>query len=170
MSIINTVAFRRDHDPAPRVPVVIPLVEVHIDEAGALSVRLDREPYSPDSDLDRSDLQGVLAGIATDLGTPIRVEVREADCSTFTDIVTPERPRARLVELAPPVHAPGEISGGGFLPEEDIAIAVVVAHQPAAADGSARLRLPAALLEAHPGLVVLLGKQSGTVTVSGGTA
>ena len=49
-------------------------------------------------------------------------------------------------------------------------MAVVVAHQVASTDGTARLRLPPALLEAHPGLVVLMGKRSGAVAVSGGSA
>lgn len=64
----------------------------------------------------------------------------------------------------------GELSGDGFLPNEEVAVAVVVAHQVASTDGTARLRLPPALLEAHPGLVVFMGQESGTVIFSGGAA
>jgi hypothetical protein len=177
MSMINAAApYRRDDRTALRVPVVMPVVEVTIDKVGVLSVLLDREPYSADGALHRDDLERVLNAIATDLETAIRVEVHEADDSTFTDILTPETPKLSVVQ---PVRQTtttqmpsslGEVTGDGFLPNEQVAVAVVVAHQIADADGTARLRLPHALLEAHPGLVVLMGKQSGSVTVSGGVA
>ena len=117
------------------------------------------------------DLKQVLDDIAADLGTPIRVEVHEVDDSTFTDIVTPGRPKLRAVQPVRRVAASiGEVTGDGFLPNEDVAVAVVVAHQVASTDGTARLRLPPALLEAHPGLVILMGQKSGAVMVSGGAA
>lgn len=164
-------SYRRDDHAAMRVPVVMPLVEVTVDQKGHLAVSLDREPYSADGALRREDLQRVLDDITADLGTPVRVEVHEADDSTFTDIVTPGRPRLHVVE--PVKQAPvtvGEVAGDGFLPNEDVAVAVVVAHQTASREGTTRLRLPPALLEAHPGLLVLMGKKSGTVMVIGGTA
>ncbi|QSR33395.1 hypothetical protein CFI00_0175 [Nocardioides sp. S5] len=102
--------------------------------------------------------------------------MREADGSTFTDIVTAESPEVRLSD--PPRSAtnapdptaaqmPGQTAGGRFLPLEDVAVAVVVARQTASEDGVANLRLPAALLEAHAGRLVLVGQQSGAVVVSG---
>jgi hypothetical protein len=63
--------------------------------------------------------------------------------------------------------SPGEIGGGGFFPDEEVAVAVVVAHQVAGSDGTARLRLPPALLAERPGVVFLLGRTSGTVAVNG---
>jgi hypothetical protein len=170
MSMINAAApYRREDRQTMRVPVVMPLVEVDVDKEGFLTVTLDREPYSADGSLTRDDLKCVLDDIAADLGTAVRVEVREADRSTFTDIVTPEGPREQKVRLLQPVHATtsvGEVAGAGFMPNEEVAVAVVVAHQVASTDGTARLRLPPALLEAHPGLVVFMGKRSGTVMVS----
>ena len=172
MSMINAAEpYRRDERQAVRVPVVMPLVDVTIDQKGHLTVMLDREPYSADGTLERDDLQRVLHDIAADLGTPVRVEVREADDSTFTDIVTPDSPKLHAIKpLKRATVAVGEVAGEGFLPNEDVAVAVVVAHQIASTDGTARLRLPPALLEAHPGLVVLMGKKSGTVMVSSGAA
>jgi len=77
MSMLNAAApYRRDDRSTLRVPVVMPLVEVVINEDGILTVTLDREPYSADGALRRDDLRRVLVGIANDLGTPIRVEVR----------------------------------------------------------------------------------------------
>ena len=108
-----------------------------------------------------------LDDIAADLGTAVRVEVREADKSAFTDIVTPELPKLAAVKpLRESTATIGEVAGDGFLAGEEVAVAVVVAHQVASTDGTARLRLPPALLEAHPGLVVFMGKRSGTVMVS----
>ncbi len=170
--MINTAApYRRDDRQTIRVPVVMPLVEVDVDTKGFVTVTLDREPYSAEGSLTRDDLKRVLDDIAADLGTAVRVEVREADKSTFTDIVTPERPKLRMVRpMREAATSAGELSGDGFLPNEEVAVAVVVAHQVASTDGTARLRLPPALLEAHPGLVVFMGQESGTVMVSGGAA
>lgn len=172
MSLLHAAApYRRDQRAALRVPVVMPLVEVTVDQEGRLDVLLEREPYTADGAIQRADLEQVLASIANDLGTPVRVEVREADGVTFTDIVTPSGSAGRPLELIP--GAPtvvGEVAGTGFAPCEDVAVAVVVAHQVAGSDGTARLRLPPALLAAHPGLVILIGQTSGTVIISGGTA
>ena len=183
--------YRRDDRQTIRVPVVMPLVEVDVDEKGFLSVTLDHEPYSGEESLTRDDLKRVLDDIADDLGTAVRVEVREADRSAFTDIVTPSQalpepprkpssikpgrvepePEPEPVKLIRDVTASvGEVAGDGFLPNEDVAVAVIVAHQTATTDGTARLRLPPALLEAHPGLVVFMGRESGTVLVSSSTS
>lgn len=116
--MINTAApYRRDDRQAVRVPVVMPLVEVTIDEGGYLAVTLDREPYSADGARRRDDLKRVVDDITADLGTPVRVEVREADGSTFTDIVTPDRPQLRTVESAPVRKAPSVVRGvvGGVI-------------------------------------------------------
>lgn len=172
MSLINAAApyrrgDRREDRQDVRVPVVMPLVEVDVGKDGYLTVMLDREPYSADGALVRDDLKRVLNEIASDLGTAVRVEVREADRSAFTDIVTPERPKLAAVKpIRQAMTTIGEVAGGGFLAGEEVAVAVVVAHQVASTDGTARLHLPPALLEAHPGLLVFLGKKSGTVMVS----
>ena len=180
MSMLSAAAsYRREERTAQRVPVVMPLVDVRVDVDGALSIRLDREPYATDIPLRRDDLQPLLRELASDLGTPIRVEVREADGSAFTDIVTPESHDLRLPDPPQGATAPvdetasdpvGEIAGGRFLPFEDVAVAVVIAHQTASEDGVAHLRLPPALLEAHAGCFVLVGQQSGAVVVSGASA
>lgn len=172
MSMINAAAaYRRDDRQGVRVPVVMPLVEVDVDNRGFLTITLDREPYSADGELTRDDLTRVLGDIATDLRTAVRVEVREADKSTFTDIMTPECPELRVLKPAREAAGSiGEVAGDGFLPNEEVAIAVVVAHQVASTDGTARLRLPPSLLEAHPGLVLFIGKKSGAIMVSGGAA
>lgn len=177
MSMLNAAAsYQREDRAAPRVeqrvPVVMPLVDVRIDVEGTVSVKLDREPYATDAPLHREDLKRLLWKLATDLDTPIRVEVREADGSAFTDIVTPGPQDVRPPDpprpaTARPDQTTGETASGRFLPLEDVAVAVVVAHQTASEDGVANLRLPPALLEAHAGRLMLVGQQSGAVVVSG---
>lgn len=189
MSMLHTgTPYRRDDRQTIRVPVVMPLVEVDVDEKGFLSVTLDHEPYSAQHSLTRDDLKRVLDDIADDLRTAVRVEVREADRSAFTDIVTPSHQTPLVPASKPATVKPGrvepepvkpirgvttgvgEVAGDGFLPNEDVAVAVIVAHQTATTEGTARLRLPPALLEAHPGLVVFMGSESGTVLVSSGSS
>ncbi len=181
MSMLNAAASYRREDrvaqrEGQRVPVVMPLVDVQVDLDGTVALRIDREPYASDTPLHREDLQRLLGKLATDLDAPIRVEVREADGSTFTDIVTAESPEVRLSDpprsatAAPDPTAgqmPGPTASGRFLPLEEVAVAVVVAHQTASEDGVANLRLPPALLEAHAGRLMLVGQQSGAVLVSG---
>ena len=171
MSMHNATApYRRDDRSTVRVPVVLPLVEVTVDQNGHLTVTLDREPYSADGALQRGDLTPLVDDIANDLGTPVRVEVREADGSTFTDILTPTRDTTGHPPVARPVLAsPFGISGSGFTAGEQVEVCVVVAHQVADTDGNAQLRLPAALLADHPH-VVLVGRISRTIALSEGPA
>ena len=155
-----------------RVPVVMPLVEVTVDTDGNLAVTLDREPYSADRALQRDDLQRLIDDIASDLATPVRVEVHEVDGSTFTDIVTPQpRPAdsaTKQVQRRALASAFG-ISGCGFTAGETVEVCVVVARRVADDEGTAQLRLPPAVLAEHPD-VVLVGRTSGAVTVSQGAA
>ena len=169
MSLLHApTPYRRDERASLRVPVLMPLVEVTVDEDGYLDVLLDKEPYAAPGALQREDLEKALADIAVDLGVPVRVEVHEADGVRFTDIVTPPTsPATPSVQIEPKRASIGDVSGNGFTPHEQVAVAVVVAHQVADHDGTARLRLPPALLEAHPGLVVLMGLTSGAVITSG---
>lgn len=171
MSMLNSAApYRRDDRSTLRVPIVMPLVEVVVDEDGLLTVTLDREPYSADGALRREDLRRTLTGITADLRTPIRVEVREADGTTFTDIITPKQRDTERAPAARRVLASAfGISGDGFTAGEEVEVCVVVARQVAADDGSTQLRLPPALLACHPD-VVLVGRISGAVALSGGAA
>lgn len=170
MSMFNAAApYRRNDRQAMRVPVVMPLVEVDVDRDGFLTVTLDHEPYSADGSLTREDLKPLLSDIATDLRTPIRVEVREADDSTFIDIITPRRQAA---EATPPsaraaLASAFGISGDGFSVGEQVEVCVVVARQIADGEGTTQLRLPPALLAEHP-QVVLVGRTSGVVALSEG--
>ncbi|HRK47289.1 MAG TPA: hypothetical protein PK324_16775 [Nocardioides sp.] len=183
-------ADARDDKPqdAGRVPVVLPHLAITISDAsmtgtdgGArLSATLNGEPYPVPAGPGegRSALGPLVEQVATELGCPVRIEVREVDGSVFTEIVKPPPVQAVTGSAASwepaELDAAGfgrlEVGGSGFAPDEQVAVAVVVAHQTAGPDGCARLRLPAALLASRPGTVVLLGRASGYVAVSGSQA
>lgn len=169
-----TAPYRRGDASSLRAPVVLPLLKVSVDSDGALAVALNHEPYAAERSLSREDLKALVDEAARNIGTAVRVEVRESDGTSFVDIITPPRPVLDPAEAEPPPSsagaAAGEVAGQGFAPNEDIAIAVVVASQVADADGTARLRVPPALLATHPGRVVLLGESSGVVALGGGPA
>ncbi|MCL2611716.1 MAG: hypothetical protein FWD95_00615 [Nocardioidaceae bacterium] len=147
-----------------KVPVVLSAVQVHIDAEGTLSVKLDGEPYAADRHLGRADLGALLDEITAARDTAVRVEVCEADGTTYADIATPpERPApAGLPPTKEPstVPRPHALAGAGFDPGEEVALAYVVTRQPADSDGHAAINLPPALLAATQGGLVMLGLTS----------
>ena len=146
---------------SPRVPVLLPLVEVTIDETGAASVAVDHTPYDDAGPVSREAVEGVLHEIASSLG-PLRARVIESDGSEFNDVVVPEPTDAPATDVA---REPAVLAGTGFLPGEDVDVAVIVAHRQADGDGRAHLRLPPAVLSSRAGTLVLLGRTSGAFTV-----
>lgn len=152
--------YRREERPTLRVPVVFPQVDVEVDDEGRLEVRLDGDPYGETGVLCRSDLQRVVTAIAVDLDSAVRVDVRESDGATFTDIITPpfEDTSAMPPEDEPGSQklrsAAGEVCRTGLLQGEEIAVVVVVARVTADATGTARFHLPPALAAAREVLLV----------------
>ena len=152
-----------------RVPVVLPFVEARIDSAGGLAVTVDREPYLIPGKVvpaGRPALTCILDEITTRLASPVRVEVHESDGTRFTDIVTP-RPStpASSVPAELPAGLPPREDAGGFVPGEQVVVAVLVSHVTADETGSAQVRLPAALMAKYRGAGVLVGRTSGTVAL-----
>ena len=95
-----------------RIPVVLATAHVAVDADGHLLVDIDREPFAADLPLTRDDLASVLDEITTSLGTAVRVEVRESDGTTYTDIATPPQaePTPHTTQPATPLPMPGEPS------------------------------------------------------------
>lgn len=152
--------YRREERPTLRVPVVFPQVDVDVDDDGRIEVRLDGDPYGETGVLSRSDLQRVVTAIAVDLDSAVRVDVRESDGATFTDIITPPFKDASAM---PPdgeparqnrAAAPGEVCRAGLRPGEEVAAVVVVARVTADATGTARFHLPPALAAAREVLFI----------------
>ena len=170
-------------------PVALPHVVITVTENGALNVTVDGTPFpspSAGSEWTRGTFGPLLDAVTHDRTVAVRIEVREVDGTVFTDLI-----RSRKPTPPPPpdddVTAPGtrrsrrakhtgppalvEVSGEGFVPGEDIAVAVIVSHTDATGTGAARAlldqrQLDAVLPEADgAGEVVLYGRISGTITV-----
>lgn len=146
-----------------KIPIVLSTVHVDIDTKGVLSVDIDGQPYAEDRQFGRSDLRSILDEITTDLETAVRVEVRESDGTTYSDIATPPEPTAPAEDEPIPNPRPHGLAGAGFNPGEEVALAYVVARQPADSAGNASINLPPALVVATRGGLVLLGLTSQTV-------
>ncbi|MCC9053507.1 hypothetical protein LOK55_04175 [Microbacterium sp. F2E] len=161
-------------DAVAGVPVVLPHVVMTIAEDGTMTVTLDgtaREPEAFAPPWRREDFAAVLDQLTAQHHSPVRVEVREADGSVFTDILTPGKRRPHPAPDPEPVTAtaaPQELvvlHGERFVPGEDVAIAVVIGHSDAAPDGTARALLTAGQLAASPTReIILLGRVSGALT------
>jgi hypothetical protein len=146
-----------------KVPVVLTTVRFDIDTEGRLEVSVDGQPHAEDRRLSRDDLRSVLDEITANLGTAVRVEVHEADGTTYSDIETPRENGAPDAKEPAPETATPTLAGAGFRPGEQVALAYVVAHQEADANGNATINLPPALLTATRHGLVLLGLTSLTV-------
>lgn len=146
-----------------KIPVVLSVVHVAIDAEGVLAVDVDGVPLDSEQTRTRDHLRAVIDEITSDVGAPVRVEVREADGSTFTDVVTPPTPAPAAAEQPPTPPSPA-LAGAGFQPGEEVALAYVVVRQNADAEGNASLNFPPALIAATRGGLVLLGMTSRTVT------
>lgn len=157
---------------AVEVPVVLPHAVFTVREDGTMTVTVDGAPHESEAFAPpwrRESFPAIIDVLTGRRRTPIRVEVREADGAVFTDIITPGRRRRPAVEPEPdpaPVPALMVLHGEGFVPGEDVAVAVIVTHSDAAPDGTARGVLARELLAASPTReVILLGRVSGTLIV-----
>lgn len=155
----------------PEVPIVLPHVVMQVAGDGTMTVTVDGAPHLPEPFAPpwrRDSFAAVLDRLTDQRRSPVRVEVREADGTVFTDLITPSRRRAVPEPPGRPA-APAPLPvlyGDGFVPGEDVAIAVVIAHGDAAPDGTMRGLIEAAQLAASPTReVILLGRVSGAVTI-----
>lgn len=147
-----------------KIPVVLSVVRVAIDAEGVMTVDVNGVPRDSERRRTRGDLCALIDEITADLGAPVRVEVREADGSTYADIATPPNSLAPAATEPSPTPPSPALAGAGFQPGEEVALAYVVVRQNADAAGNAALNLPPALLAATRGGLVLLGMTSRTVT------
>jgi len=147
-----------------RIPVVLSTVHVDVGADGHLLIDIDGQPHAEDRQHARSDLRFVLDEITTELGTAVRVEVREYDGTTFSDIATPpEAANDKQQDDTPPTTPTAGLHGTGFRPGEEVAVAYVLCTQTAGADGRATMQLPPALLARRGHRMVLIGMTSAAI-------
>lgn len=166
-------------------PVVLPHVVITVTETGALDVTVDGTAFPPPESgaWTRSTFGPLLDAITEDRTVAVRIEVRETDGSVFTDIIHARRPtRPTPAENEPEAqrgkHTKNkgrqrpelvEVTAEGFVPGEDVAVAVIVSHTDATGAGAARALLDSAqfksALRDGTGEVILFGRVSGTTVV-----
>lgn len=162
--------------------MTLPHLVVDVGPTGTLTATLDDAPFPFPTNVPwtRSAFGDLLDAATGHRRTTMRIEVRESDGTTFTDIIQARKP-------APPselVEAHGgnnstvveqgsmeqgavelvEITGAGFVPGEDVAIALIVTSTDATANGSVRAVLDSRQL-GQAGDAIVFGRISGTILV-----
>ena len=149
--------------------MVLPQAVATVDDSGHARIVLDHLDRidridCPEGPIGRDELGVVLAGIAEQIGGPVRVEIREPDGSRYADILQPRTPEPET-DAARGDDAPDAspmLRGEGFTPDETVLVAVVVATVQAQPDGTASLTaLPGPVRSG--GEVILFGGASGRV-------
>ncbi len=175
------------------MPPVLPVIRVVVRSDDDVEVSVDGITLVS-GPISRSALGAVVSSIVAERAVPVRVELTEADGRQFADIVVPEPPRSAfappattapavastaapaLVPVTPPPAASPtgitppllyRVEGSGFIPGEDVAVAIIVRAASADHRGVANALVDARELPAETGGVLLFGYISGTITRDG---
>ena len=160
-------------------PVELPHVPAPVAADGPLTATADGPPFaSRDAgDWTRATFGPLMDAITNDRTIAVRVEVRENDGSVFTDILRTRKPRRAVAPSETPApetrrsrHARrvprlAEVTAGGFVPGEDVAVATIVSHTDATGTGEARTLIDLDDLPDGTHEVILFGRISGTLAV-----
>ncbi|WP_396954349.1 hypothetical protein [Nesterenkonia sp. CL21] len=165
---------------------MLPHVVITVTQTGALDVTVDGVAYPPPAEgqtWTRATFGGLLDAITKDRTVAVRIEVRETDGTVFTDLIHTRKPTAPEPAESQPreprrKHTKTkrrqtpklvEVTSEGFVPGEDIAVALVVARTDATGTGHARALIDTNrigdLLDNGAGEILLFGRVSGTVEV-----
>lgn len=163
------------HSVTPKPEVVVPavlpqiLLEAVNSDTLIVTVNGDRLAATP---IRWDEISTTVTELVAHLGSPTRVEVRELDGSVHADILTPPTPQPDS-PFAPPETTPSgavvpqlwECTGDGFVPGEDIAVALILRHTSAGPTGTARALIDRDEQPTITGEMILLGRISGTTSV-----
>ena len=180
---MNLARPHHSGDQEPEVPVDLPNVVVTVAADGTLTAAVDgiAHPQPSAGAWTRATFGPLMDEITKDRTVSVRVEVRECDGGVFTDIIHARKrtPPVRVTEQeSVPVTRRGrrvatpralrlmEVDGEGFVPGEDVAVAVIVSHTDAARTGTARALVDLDdLPTGATGEVILFGRISGTTAI-----
>lgn len=161
---------------ATGTPVSLPVAVITVGDMGVLTVTLDGDDFLPPPfapPWSRSDFGGLLDALTEHRSRTVRVEVRESDGSVFTDIIEARRRSAPQPEVASQVPAETrrarrskeprlvEIAATGFVPGEDITVAVLVTGTEGDRQGNAHAVIDLDQLTEHITEAVFIGDVSG---------
>lgn len=166
----------RQHESAP---VSLPLAIITVGEMGVVIASLDGDDFPPAPfapPWSRADFGTLLDALTEHRTRTIRIEVRESDGSVFTDIIKAQRP---TTTPAPAAEAPDpsatrrarrgrsprlvEVTASGFIPGEDITVAITVTGTEGDGRGNARAVIDLDLITDHVTEAVFIGDISGHV-------
>ena len=176
-----------DHEGSTNIPAVLPVVTMTVQSDATLRVLVDGEQFDPSTfapPWQRSSFAQIISSVMKQRRSPVRVVMHELDGTVYTDIETAplhpapldqspaELPPASVEhdDLAPddaaPLHPLALQNAEGFVPGEEVAVAVIVRHTGAGREGAARALIEPGLLDLSPTYeVILLGRVSGTCIV-----
>lgn len=160
----------------PGSPIAIPLAVITVSERGTMTVSYDGRdfpPPTPDASWSRACFGDLLDAVSDHRTHTVRVEVHEFDGSVFTDIVHAARQeRGTAKDQSPSTmrrarHRPPdqliEVTGSGFVPGEDVTVALSVSSAEGSANGSARAVIDVSQLVDHRSEILLIGRVSGVI-------
>jgi len=139
-----------------------------------MSATVDGEPLAPpvaEGVWRRGSFARIVDEVTAERMIPVRVQVTEADGSTFTDIITATARKSTPAPALPepePADTPRlmEVTGEGFVPGEDVAVCRIIRHADATPTGTAHALVDLTHDHLDPGdEVVLVGRVSGTFVV-----
>ncbi|WP_295034635.1 hypothetical protein [uncultured Microbacterium sp.] len=176
-----------EQEESANVPPVLPVVTMTVQANATLRVVVDGKPFGPPTfapPWQRHSFAQIISEVIEQRRSPVRVVMHELDGTVYTDIVTAplhpasldqspaELPPASVEhdDLAPddaaPLHPLALQNAEGFVPGEEVAVAVIVRHTGAGREGAARALIEPGLLDLSPTHeVILLGRVSGTCIV-----
>ncbi|MEV8180754.1 hypothetical protein [Specibacter sp. NPDC078692] len=160
----------------PESHVDLPLAVVKVHAHGAMYVSYagrNFPPPTPGSPWSRARFGDLLDALTLGRTRTVRVEVQEFDGSVFTDIVHAVRSGHDTADAAPPsamrrarhrpTHQLFEITGSGFIPGEDVTVALAVSSTEGSAGGIARGLVDLSQLADHRSEIMLIGRVSGVI-------
>lgn len=178
---MNLAGPRRSgpNDDETTAPVELPHVLVTVAEDGTLAATVDGTRFEGHETTawTRATFGPLMDAVTKDRTIAVRVEVRENDGSVFTDILRTRKPRRAAAPSQNPVPETrrnrrarrlprlAEVTAGGFVPDEDIAVATIVSHTDATGTGEARALINLDDLPDGTHELILFGRISGTLAV-----
>lgn len=167
---------RRAGETPSEPPVDLPLARINVDERGVMRVIYngrDFPPPTPDASWSRSLFGDLLDAISDHRTHTVRVEVHEFDGSVFTDILHAARREQAIADVQSlsttrrARHRPTpqliEVTGSGFIPGEDVTVAMSLSSAEGSAGGSARAVIDVSQLVDHRSEILLIGRVSGVI-------
>lgn len=156
----------------------LPIARIRVDEHGAMEVTVDGQefpPSTPGTEWRRARFGELLDALSEHRTRTVRVEVHEHDGAVYTDIVHATRSE-HVANGAPPpsssrrarhrtAHQLIELRGSGFIPGEDVTVALTLLNAEGSADGTARAVIDLSQISDKNPEILLIGRISGAIVV-----